>query len=57
MGYADVGVASSSARMNRNQARFFSLLRGGAAAPINQMYRYLSIGAAGEVKRPFARRF
>jgi hypothetical protein len=27
------------------------LLRGGVGAPIKQMLRYLSLGAAGEVKR------
>jgi len=28
------------------------LLRGGVAAPIKQMPRYLKLGAAGEVKHP-----
>ena len=37
--------------VNELESSHFPLLRGGVAAPIKQMRRYLKVGAAGEVKR------
>jgi len=36
---------------------YYPLVRGGAAAPIKKMLRYLKIGAAGEVRHVVQERF
>ena len=47
---AKVGTGAKEG-VNELESRHFPLLRGGVAAPIKQMRRYLKVGAAGEVKR------
>ena len=46
-----VCAAAIDGGANELDSRFFPLLRGGVAAPYKQMSRYLSQGAAGEVRR------